>query len=288
MQPDPSRGVSDNQKPANRRARRFLSVRRRSAFAIALLVTAGTTACEQPKMEHYRVADRSVSVDVTPADLGLPAGALKAVGVKVLVSEPSPGRFPAAICVARVVARTDDDGGNRHMLVAEFSPHHEVYWNQLFDEQPEVREVIFLTPGGLDPRGYDCPAILEAAKLRGAELCILYARIDSVEADAEYIGALWDTRTMKPVLAMRSVGILPPELAVELAAEREESDTPTDPSVREADFRAEQDFRRLTRDAVWDMVEKDTGAKGGEQNPWKGYVPPRDRPWQGLRDLWGG
>ncbi len=244
-------------------------------------------ACEQPTREHYHVADRTTPVDVTPDDLGIPAGQSKAIGVKVLAHDSAPGRFPAAICVARIVARTNASGGDRHLRVADFSAHHKVYWNQIFDEQPEVREVIFLTTGGLDPRGYDRTAVLEAAKLRGAELCVLYARIDSREADAEYIGALWDTRVMKPVLAMRSVGVLPAELVVELTAERDEDEPPQDPSVREADFRAEQDFRRMVRDAVWDMVEKDSAAPAGEQNPWKDYVPPRDRPWKGLRELWG-
>lgn len=244
--------------------------------------------CEKPRRDHYQVADRTTAVDVTPDDLGIPSSIMQTIGVKVLTGEPTPSRYPAAICVARVVARVNDDNRNRHLRIADFSAHHKVYWNQLFDEQPEVRETIFLTPGGLDPRGYDRASILEAARLRGAELCILYARIDSREADAEYIGVLWDTRTMKPLLALRSVGVLPADLAVELAAEREHDEAPMDPSVREADFRAEQDFRRLARDAVWDMVEKDTGASGDEKNPWRGYVPPRDRPWQGLRDLWGG
>ncbi|HPF38122.1 MAG TPA: hypothetical protein P5081_09190 [Phycisphaerae bacterium] len=256
-------------------------------MGLAALMCAGFLgACEHPQREHYQTADRTTPVDVTPADLGIPA--MSSVGVKVLSGEASPGRFPAAICIARIVARTDAGGGSRHVRVADFSAHHKVFWNQLFDEQAEVREVIFLTTGGLDPRGYDRQAVLDAAKLRGAELCILYARIDSREADAEYIGALWDTRVMKPLLAMRSVGVLPADLAVELAAEKGEDEAPMDPSVREADFRAEQDFRRMARDAVWDIVEKDMGATGDEKNPWKGYVPPRDRPWQGLRDLWGG
>ncbi|MCB9851483.1 MAG: hypothetical protein H6819_00185 [Phycisphaerales bacterium] len=254
----------------------------------AISIVSVVLGCERPEREHYQAADRSMPVDVTPADLGIPSTQSQAIGVKVLSGEASPGRFPAAMCVVRVVARTDANGSNRHLRIADFSAHHKVFWNQLFDEQPELREIIFLTPSGLDPRGYDRSAILEAAKLRGAELCIIYARIDSREADAEYIGALWDTRTMKPLLAMRSVGVLPADLAVELTAEKNQDEAPMDPSVREADFRAEQEFRRMVRDAVWDIVEKDMGAGGGEKNPWKGYVPPRDRPWQGLRDLWGG
>lgn len=287
MQRDPTCEWTRLMRDETSRSRRGGRAARGTIGVLACVAIGLAPACEKPNREHYRVADRSQPVDVTPEDLGIPSGHAKAIGVQVLSGEASPGRFPAAICVARVVVRKASDGGGRHMRVADFSAHHKVYWNQLFDELSEVREVIFLTSGGLDPRGYDRSAILEAAKMRGAELCILYARIDSREADAEYIGALWDTRVMKPLLAMRSVGILPAELAVELAEERDVDEAPMDPSVREADFRAEQDFRRMVRDAVWDIVEKDMGASGDEKNPWKGYVPPRDRPWKGLRGLFG-
>jgi hypothetical protein len=248
--------------------------------AVSLFVS-----CNQPDRSHYTIADRSTPVAVTANDLGIPATVAGSVGVQKLGGSSANGRFPAAICVARVVAREGGESRGRHLRIADFSAHHKVYWNQLLDEQPAVREVLFLTGAGLDPRGYDRHAILDAARLRGADLCVIYARVPTSEADAAYLGALWDVRDQTPLVGLRSVGVLPAELAVELAAEQDESSL--DPSVREADFRAEQDFRRMFRDGVWDMVEADQGTKGGEQNPWRGYVPPRDRPWRGMQDLLG-
>lgn len=257
-----------------------LSGRPATVFASGLCALMLFAGCNQPERTHYAIADRSTPVAVAPNDLGISPAVGNAVGVKKL-GGTAMGRFPAAICVARVVAREGGELKGRHLRIADFSAHHKVYWNQLLDEQPAVREVLFLTGSGLDPRGYDRQAILEAAKLRGAELCVMYARVPTNEADAAYIGALWDLREMKPLIGLRSVAVLPAELVVELAADKNES--AMDPSVREADFRAEQDFRRLFRDAIWDMAEADTGTGGGEQNPWQDYVPPRDRPWRGLQ-----
>ena len=251
----------------------------------ALLLTLGCVGCNRPQRSHYTVRDRSVPVAVRADDLGMPASVGESIGVRQLGGDRSVGRFPAAICVARVVAREGPDSQGRHLLIADFSAHHKVYWNQLLDEQPAVREVLFLTDSGLDPRGYDRNVILKAAKGRGADLCVLYARVPTPEADAAYMGALWDVRDMQPLLGLRSAAVLPDELAVELAAQRDEDNV--DPSVREADFRAEQDFRRMFRDAVWDLVKSDPVAPPDEQNPWRGYVPQRDRPWRGLQDLFG-
>ncbi len=240
-------------------------------------------ACGKSDREHFRVERDETPVMITSQDLGVAPAVLSNIGVRNLAKTPQANRFPAAICVSRVVARRDNTGKRRYLRLAEFSAHHAVYWNQLLDNQPGVREVLFLTEGGLDPRGYDVDTILNAAYQRNADLCVIYARKDSNEADAEYLGVLWDLRQREALLAIRVAVNLPPELAVRLAkqAEREDHDL----SVEEADFRAEQQFRHLFRDAIWDLVAMDEDAPGNQSNPWEGYVQPRQRTLDNLRDL---
>lgn len=248
-----------------------------------VLMSATLPSCGDPEREHYRVERNETPVEITAKDLGVAPTLLSSIGVRNLANTPDANRFPAAICVSRVIALTSDAGKQRFLRLAEFSAHHAVYWNQLLDNQPGVREILFLTEGGLDPRGYDIDTILNAAKQRNADLCVVYARKESTEADTEYLGVLWDLRQNTPLLSIRVAVNLPPELAVRLAKQAEHEDH--DLTVEEADFRAEQQFRHLFRDAIWDLVAMDEDAPGNQDNPWKGYVQPRQRTLDNIRDL---
>jgi len=254
-----------------------------SWFIGCTMGVAACCACGGPDREHFRVERNETPVGITAQDLGVAPAVFSKVGVRNLAKSPQGNRFPAAICVSRVVARQGNNGNGRYLRLAEFSAHHAVYWNQLLDNQPGVREILFLTEGGLDPRGYDVDTILNAAHQRNADLCVIYARKESNEADAEYLGVLWDLRQREALLAIRVAVNLPPELAVRLAkqAEREDHDL----RVEEADFRAEQQFRHLFRDAIWDLVEMDEDAPGNQANPWEGYVQPQQRTLDNLRGL---
>ncbi|MBK8266922.1 MAG: hypothetical protein IPK83_00890 [Planctomycetes bacterium] len=130
-------------------------------------------------------------------------------------------------------------------------------------------EAVFLGKPGLDPRGCQRDDILNVALGADCELCLIYARVEETDADAEYAGILWNTRTRTAMATVRTPVILPIQVAAEL-----KEDPNCDRAIAEADFRSEQDFRRMVRDLMWDIASHDVAYAGKDTNPWKNYVPP--------------
>lgn len=236
-----------------------------SSFVLAGMVLP-LPACSdnEPK---YQVPDNDRVVTISAGDLGVEPATFSQCGVHTLFSEPTRGEFPSAICIVRVESFVDLNS-KRLLRIVPLPVHHAVYWNHLFDELPAVREVVFLGKPGLDPRGYGYEDILDVARARECGLCMIYARLEETDADAEYAGILWNTHDRKALATVRVPVVLPPEVVEDI-----NEDEDTDSAVAEADFRSEQEFRRLVRDLVWDVAKQDVAETGAEQNPWKEYTP---------------
>ncbi|MFQ5411499.1 MAG: hypothetical protein ACE5EC_04355 [Phycisphaerae bacterium] len=246
---------------------------RRLTMDVLLGVIAMAGGCVN-EADKYRVSVDEEIVSLIPADLGDRDRMSEKIGVHFLDAKETSGRFPAGLCVVRVEAFKDGDGQDRLLRIIDLPKHHAVYWNHLFDELLPIREVIFLGRPGLDPRGYDWREILSAAAIRDCSLCIIYARLETTDADAEYVGMLWDTGTFEALASFRSPMVLTAELVEAL-----EEDPMSDSDIREANFRAEQDFRHLIRDAIWDLSKRDRDPVTTQPSPWRYQdVPmfPRD------------
>lgn len=242
------------------------SARARAAFLLVL--TAGLACSQNETAPKYQVDSGESVVNLTADDLGIDPALFDQTGAQPLWAEPTKGEFPAAICVVQVEAFVDS-ANSRKLRVVPLPSAHAIYWNHLFDELPVVREVVFLGKPGLDPRGCHRDDILRVANARDCALCLIYARIEETDADAEYVGILWNTATHLPLASVRTPVVLPIEVIEEL---KEEPDI--DRAVAEADFRSEQDFRRMVRDIVWDFAGQDVASADKASNPWKNYVPP--------------
>lgn len=257
-----------------------------AARAIGLFMFAASwVGCSQPTTEKYHVADETEIACVNATDMGIPKEAFEEAGTRLIDHTPSIGRFPVGLCVVRVAARIPTDEGGPHVLrVSELSPHHAVYWNHLFDALPEIREVAFLNRCGLDPRGAATPAILRLASKIECGLCMIYARLEETDADAEYVGVLWDTERLTALAVVRTPVVLPEDVRERI--EEEEGETAeVDRSIWEADFRAEQDFRSEVRDVVWNLVDHDGRAPTTQPNPWRqDDVPLFPRDYRRYRD----
>jgi len=226
----------------------------------------------------YRVAEAEQVVSIRSADLGVSSEASARVGAILLNAEPSVGRFPAGICVVRVEALQPGADRQRDLRVSQLPAQHAVYWNLLFDDLPSIREVVFLGNPGLDPRGYRWLELLEAASQHECSLCVLYAEREVTDADAEYYGVLWDTQAVQALATFRIPVILPEEYATSEQEDADDRDDDVKIAMREARFRAEQDFRRTVRDTLWDLAKRDGAVLTTQPNPWRNGVPlfPRD------------
>lgn len=241
---------------------------------------------DQSLTSKYQIAVEEKVVPVRAEDLGVSDAVFGRVGFHLLKSKPTFGRFPAGLCVARVTAFMPKKGKSRSLRVSKPPVHHAIYWNHLFDELSAIREVVFLGKPDLDPRGYDLTEVVQSAANLECDFCIVYAKLENSDADAEYVGVLWDTSKSEPIAVLRTPVVLPSEYQEE---PEEAQRTITDVGVREADFRAEQDFRRMVRDVVWDMVGRDQKAPTTQPSPWRmndedDYVPFFPRDYERYRD----
>lgn len=230
----------------------------------ATLLVSG--CADQERAPKYQVAVKEKIVPVRAEDLGVSEAFFQKIGVHLLNNEPTLGRFPAGLCVARVTAFTTEKGKQGKLRVTKPPVHHAIYWNHLLDELSAIREVVFLGKPGLDPRGYDLREVVEAAANLECSFCLIYAKLENSDADAEYVGVFWDTSKFKPLAVLRTPVVLPAEFQEESL---QDENVEMDIGVCEADFRAEQDFRRLVRDVLWDMVARDQTAPTTQPSPWR-------------------
>ncbi|MBX3394432.1 MAG: hypothetical protein KF841_03600 [Phycisphaerae bacterium] len=234
---------------------------------ILFLVASGAGCSRNETAPKYQVQSGDQVVPVLADDLGISTELFTRAGAHSLLAEVSQGQLPSGICVVRIEARLGADG-HRTLAVLPLPSQHAIYWNQLFDELPAIREVVFLGKPGLDPRGCTRGDILRVALARDCGLCLIYAREEESDADAEYVGVIWNTRTQAAVATIRTPVILPPEVV-----DRLKEDATCDRAITEADFRSEQEFRRFVRDVVWDIARNDVADAAREISPWKDYVP---------------
>ncbi len=234
----------------------------------AAAILAAPACAQQAVAPKYRVASEAPAVGVAASDFGVDHATFARAGVHRLIAEPTRGQFPSGLCVARVETfMTTSDA--RRLRLLPLPSQHAIYWNHLLDGLPAVREIVLLREPGIDPRGCDRDEILEAAKANACELCLIYARVDETDADAEYVGVLWNTRSRAPIAIVRAPVVLPIDVAKKMKQAPD-----CDVQIGESDFRSEQDFRRLTRDLLWDLARQDLESATREESPWKNYIPP--------------
>jgi hypothetical protein len=247
----------------------------------AMLLVTLVIGCSQPEPQaKYAVPCEDIAVSVRAEDIGLPADLKLEAGRVMLAADAPSGRFPTGLAVVRINAFTSPKGDERSLRLTEIETHHAIYWSHLLDDLPAIREVVFPPTLGLDPRGYDTGEVLRAAARQNCGLCLIYASVGDTDSDAEYVGGLWDAEKPEPLVAFRAPVMLDPFLTEQL----EENSGPTS-IVREADFRAEQGFRRLVRDTIWDLAKQDTGAPDLQPSPWRDTdVPLFPRDYEHRRD----
>lgn len=249
----------------------WLTVHRCVAAVVTCGILAGT-GCESP-IPKYTPPDDSDTVSVTAEDLGVPAEAVMARGMRRLDAHASFDRFPTGVSVVRVEAGMSEKETRRFLQVADMPTESAVYWTHLWDNLPPIREVTPLRTLGLDPRGADHEDLLRESVKINCDLCLMYGLVDDTDADAEFVAVLWDAATRKALVTFRA-----PVTLTEEELEESERFHRGGKWVSEAEFRAEADLRKQIRDAMWDMASESRPPATTQPSPWREYLPvfPRD------------
>ncbi len=255
--------------PAGRRGwscRRFTVI----ATLVGIFPIAAGCASSAPK---YQPVVETGEVCVTAEDLGVPPALIAALGSQFLNSRPTVDRFPTGVSVVRVAAMMEEKAARRHLCVAEMPVYSRVFWNHLWDDLPSIREVTILRTLGLDPRGADYKDLLRESVNSNCDLCIIVAPVNDTDADAEFVAVLWDAAKGEALAAFRAPVSLPEDIRDACAKSNGRGRW-----SHEAEFRAEENLRRLVRDAMWDLVGLDHLSPTTQPSPWRRYLPvfPRD------------
>ena len=128
---------------------------------------------------------------------------------------------------------------------------------------------------GLNPRGTDYRSLLRAAQVQDCDLCMVYAEVEDTDADAEFVGLLWDAKYEEPLIAYRVPVFLPIEVREQFDEEDSES---YQQMMAEAAFRAESDLRQMVRASLWELAANDGKVPKTKPSPWRTDLPlyPRD------------
>jgi hypothetical protein len=245
-----------------------------------LVIWGGCSDHQRQGADAPRAADPAIppvheeTAAVSAADLGVEDSAL-VPGCRTIEAVPSSGRFPTGLSVAFVEAVADENGGQRHLRLAETTEPRKVRWVRTLEDLPSLREVRMLRTYGFDPRSADFRRLLESSIASDCGLCLIYAQAPDTQADAEFVAVLWDAASEKSLAAFRVPAVLPLEVRRKYNANQEKD---LGRLRAKAQLQAEADLRRLVRDTLWDLVAKDGDLSTTQPNPWQADLPlfPRD------------
>ncbi|MCZ6698211.1 MAG: hypothetical protein O7D94_04690 [Planctomycetota bacterium] len=229
---------------------------------------------EEPALEQAESSPNVTTDNTNESDLGVFVPLDKSVPVQLIDGTPSQGRFPSGVSVVRVTAVVDSGRGSRGILAVSMASDRAVYWNHFVDDLPPIREVTMLRTLGIDPRGGSWKDFLRESVNVKCDLCLMYARIDDVDADAAFLAVLWDAVAARPLTTFRVAATIPE--MVRKACQKGDS---TDTRACDAEHVAESELRELVRNHLWDRVAVDASGETTEKSPWRNKLPlyPRDK-----------
>jgi len=242
-------------------------------FLIGMALSSGCQSQSRPYAGCPPTTDENVA---SAEDLGLRQAQIEVSGSKLVEKGASVGRFPAGLAIAQVAAAPGEDEPTRRLRLTKTEVDRQVHWGRALHELPKVREVVFMSDFGLDPRGFKHGELLRHAANYGCDLCVIYTRIEESECQAHYVAALWDARKPK-LLSTYRVPVLLSLHDLPSSGDNSDEEKMRAEWLYEADCRAEADLRRMVRDDLWDLARRDRAATT-QPSPWRTEHPllPRD------------
>lgn len=212
----------------------------------ATVLAAGMAGCDATKPAAKRAIVRFDDVGVTgsAADVNTFARA---------ETQTSIGRFPAGIGVARVCLEAEGPAGTPALVLDPLSSAEAPYWNELFDSIDRIRELVLIDPQGVPQRYVTIPQLLASCRKQKGRLCLVYAQNDIADNASQVIGALYDADSGELVGTAFAEEVVDPKEKRERPADRPDGDE----RHMDAHWLAEQKFRQIVRDFVWELINRD-------------------------------
>jgi hypothetical protein len=220
----------------------------RLAFALLLpALVAGAAGCSAAKPA---VATRTV---LELNDLGVTAAMPEPNTFAIVEAQPSIGRFPAGVSVARVKLEIPQADSPPVLLIDTLTDPEALYWNELFDSVGKIREVTVIDPQSVPQRYVTIPQLLASSRRQKCRLCVIYGQNDLAADVSRAIGALYDADTSE------LIGVI---FAEQIVNPKEERSRPPDypegdERYMDAHWLTTRKFESLTREFVLDLINRD-------------------------------
>ncbi len=190
------------------------------------------------------------------SDLGVTGPAPEPNRFTAIETQPSIGRFPAGVAVARTMLE-DAGAGERPTLTLDVLTNPEaLYWNELWDSIPKIREVIVVDPQSLPQKTVTVSQLLAAARRLRCRLCVIYGQNDVADNASQVLGAVYDADTGE------LIGTVFAEETVDPREKRPPLPGAPDGDKRNTDahWLAARKFEQLTRAFVLELIDRDRDA----------------------------
>jgi hypothetical protein len=241
------------------------ALRRLGVVVIGLMVV----GCQKPEPPPTAYQGPTL----VEADLGM-AQPVKApeTGYVLLDSQPSRGRFPAALAVVRL-DKPDPlfvpDGAllvsERGWEVADLPSEEATWWNGLLKTVPMTRAVYVLDRGCMASPDCDLKQVIEAARRFKLELCLIYGPRSVSDGSAGLAGAIIEVSSGQYLAYIQAE-------AGPCDVEPPRPDRPKhDLSHQDVNYLAARRFERQARSCVIDMIGRDQPAPATQPNPWRDF-----------------
>ena len=240
-----------------------------AAFFI-LLVPA--PACNQPDPPPAAYMGPTLAC----AELGLEPIPCEPSGFVVLEQEPSQGRFPGALAVARLAPAKDlgaDTASGPDWRLDTIKEERATYWTSLFNTVSSIREVVILDEPVVERPEAGPDQIAAAARRMRADLCLIWGPCAAQPDHAALIGVIMDTDRLHPVAFVQA------DAGPEDFRSPAEDAYPGDRRHEDVNYLADRKFDQQVKDCVFELIARDQKTTTTQPSPWKGFpaMPDDDR-----------
>jgi len=214
---------------------------------------------------------------LTCADLGVADVSGYQTEFLLLDKEPSVGRFPTGLAVARLrppgafFVPVTENAQCRNWRIDNIPINESVWWNKLFNTVHDIREVTVFDDRVIQAPDDDRSAIIQAAKRLKAGLCLIYGYSPAPDdQSASLAGVIVETATEKPLAYVRATAgpedFEPPRL------DRLKEDL----RIKDANYLVARKFEQQVFRGIIGMIEKDQPPTSTQPSPWKDHttIPP--------------
>ncbi len=223
--------------------------------------------CAKPEPPPLAYSGPTLASD----QLGVKEASCPCTGYRFLETEPTVGRFPLGLAVARLDQPSWWERSNGipadQWRLSTIPEEQATYWNALFNTVTQVREVIVLDQQSTEAPTSDVRRISQSADRARAGLCLIYGPATADPDHSAFMGVIVDTVDTRPVAYVRAeAGPMDSEIP---RPDRQKED------LRHLDVNdlAARKFEKQVWKCVVELIARDRPAATTQPSPWRGRTP---------------